>query len=310
MEKVTRDRFHLKEFFLKKPVPFSQKRDIKWSVVRNVLLGNLGIAILVILFMPSKSPQIAFRDDKISRPDDKALKPSKLDSSMPSGLRGYRSAMGNLNGGPTRETSRARQAAMIISRSGLDATTQLPPGSRLKVRLIERVVVSNQAFPVIGVVVQDADQGGVLAVPKGAKIFGEVAFDPDLKRGQIIWKAIRFGSARMRALEAISTGLDGQAGVEGVVHSNATMNMVGQTMTRLVGAYAEGSMERTAFFGSPGGRENGMKNAVSATAKDHADRIADDMKKEKVWLELKPDNDFYVLLTQSFQFRDPGGAVR
>jgi hypothetical protein len=68
-------------------------------------------------------------------------------------------------------------------------------------------------------------------------------------------------------------------------------------------------MERTSMFGgSPGGKENGFKNAVAETAKDQAERMADKMKKEREWLELDSSSEFLALLTQPFRFRDPGGA--
>lgn len=297
----------LKDLFLKKPIPFSDKRDVNWSAVRNVCLGLAALSIVGILFMPAPKEERGFkeREDSLPVETDSPLTqgPQTVDMSA------YRSAMGYTSAGGS-NSNRNRASGMVLSREGTDSHTQLHPGTRIKVRLTERVVVSTQAMPVIGIVVSDYEQDGAVAIPKGSKIFGEVSYDPDSKRGQLSWRSIQLSNGRVRQFEALSTSTDGQAGVEGKVHSDALKNTIGQTMTRFVAAYAEGSMERTAFMGSPGGKENGLKNAVAETAKDQADRMADEMKKEREWLELNSDQEFFALLTQPFRFRDPGGNYR
>jgi hypothetical protein len=57
---------------------------------------------------------------------------------------------------------------------------------------------------------------------------------------------------RERAFSAVSVDLDGQVGVQGRIHSDGVKNAVGQTLSRFIGAYAEGSMLKTHFtqFGS------------------------------------------------------------
>lgn len=297
----------LKEFFLKKPVSFSDKRDINWAAARNVCFALLGIAVVAILLMPARQDDQSFQNGEKSRPVETD---APLDQAPPTAdTRAYRSAMGYGGSGGSGST-RNRASGMIVSREGVVSQTQLPPGSRIRVGLTERVIVSTQAMPVIGIVLSDCEQDGVVAIPKGSKLFGDISYDPDSKRGQLSWRSIQLANGRIRQFDAISTSSDGQAGVAGKVHSDALKNTIGQTMTRFVGAYAEGSMERTAFMGSPGGKQNGFKNAVAETAKDQADRMADGLKKEREWLELNPGQEFFAILTQSFRFRDPGGAYR
>lgn len=296
----------LKNLLFKPPVPFSDKRDLNWPFIRNVALGLVVLAVLVILVMPAQDLPVTFSSEDESSPSHPQVQHEPI--AMPPSLRGYRTAMG-YSGAPANSSTRNRSGAMVISREGLDPNSQLHPGQRIRVRLTERVVVSSQAMPVIGVVTEDFLQEGTLAIPKGSKVFGEVSFDSDSKRGQLSWRSIQIGSTRIRQFDALSTSLDGQAGIEGQVHSDALKNSIGQTMTKFIGAYAEGSMERTSMFGgSPGGSENGLKNAVSETAKDRAEKMAERMKKEREWLELKPDQEFFALLTQPFRFRDPGGT--
>ncbi|MFN9066383.1 MAG: hypothetical protein ACK5V3_04090 [Bdellovibrionales bacterium] len=113
---------------------------------------------------------------------------------------------------------------------------------------------------------------------------------------------------RERPLSAIGVGSDGQVGVDGRVHSETMKNVIGQTMTRFIGAYAEGSMQRGSLGENPGGAENGLKNAISETAQDQAERWADDLKKEKRWIEISNRTEFYAVLTANFAFRDPGAT--
>lgn len=291
------------DIFLKKPVPFSDKRDVNWSAVRNLSVAMLILIVLGILLMPSKQQDIAFREGE--KPRLEQTMPTSGPEQIPASAHGYRAAMGYPGAGGG--SAKQRNGAMIISRDGLDSNSQLSPGSRVKVRLTQRVVVSNQAIPVIGEVTEDCVHEGDIAIPKGSKLFGDINFDSESKRGQLTWRSIQIGQGRVKQFEALSTALDGQAGIEGQVHSDAMKNSAGQALTRFIGAYAEGSMERTSFFGSPGGNANGLKNATAETAKYEAERMADRLKKEREWLELQPESEFYALLTQPFRFRDPGG---
>lgn len=297
----------LRDVFLRSPVPFSGKRDVNWIAIRNVFLAIGLIVLVAILLIPSSQEEIPFKVGDDNNTEAEVLPSYREPLDISSSIRGYRAAMGHSASGGT-SPSRSRNGSMIIAREGLDPSSQLPPGSRVRVRLLERVVVSSQSMPVIGIVTEDCTLDGTLAIPKGSSVFGEVVFDSDLRRGVLTWRSIQIGGTRVRQFDALSTALDGQAGIEGRIHSDALKNSVGQTMTRFIGAYAEGSMERSSFFGNPGGKENGLKNAVAETAKDQAERMADRMKKEREWLELKPETEFLALLTQPFRFRDPGGA--
>ena len=59
---------------------------------------------------------------------------------------------------------------------------------------------------------------------------------------------------------------------------------------------------------APGGAENGLKNAVAETAKARADTWAEDLKKEKKWIELEAGAESFAVLNQPFSFRDPGAT--
>lgn len=132
------------------------------------------------------------------------------------------------------------------------------------------------------------------------------SFDDSSDRAQVVWKSLQFSDGRERQLSAVGISYDGQGGVEGKTHSEAIKNTVGLTLTKFIGAYAEGSMQKGPLGANAGGDDNGMKNAVAETAKDRADSWAHDLQKEKKWIELDSYTESIAVLSSPFIFRDPG----
>ncbi|MGK5090142.1 hypothetical protein WDW86_21545, partial [Bdellovibrionota bacterium FG-2] len=85
-------------------------------------------------------------------------------------------------------------------------------------------------------------------------------------------------------------------------------NTIGQTVTRFIAAYAQGSMTRNSNGDSAGGSQNGMLNAFGQTAQDRGQAWADGMKKEKKWIELPPGAEALAVLSQPFTFKDQGSV--
>ena len=314
----------MKNIFLKEPVPFATRREPNWKTIKWAGVSAVGAAVFFLLIYSPKPPEETSYHEKAetestqsksteSAPSDTAV--SQLEqgrvnmNSVPRSLDYLYSRSGGGSGSFQGGNSN-RNSSMIVSRGGLDSKTQLPPGSRIKVRIIEQAIVANQSMPVIGLVASDYVHEDGLAIPKDSKIFGEISFDESSDRAQFSWRSIQFPDGRDRPISAIGVGFDGQVGVEGKIHSNAFKNTMGQTLTRFIGAYAEGSMQKGAFGGNPGGSDNGWKNAIAETAKDRADAWADDLKKEKKWIELRAGTESFAVLNQPFTFRDPGGSFR
>ena len=172
--------------------------------------------------------------------------------------------------------------------------------------IIETATVATTGMPVIGIVTHDFAHEDNVAIPQGSKLFGQVSFNNDSDRAQIDWRSVQLADGRERSLTAIGVSNDGQVGVEGTIHSSAVRNAVGETMTRFIGAYAQGSMQTGIFGAGPGGNENGWKSAVAQTANDQANALAENLKKEKRWIELSPQVEFFAVLTNNFIYRDPG----
>lgn len=308
----------LSGFFLKDKMYFLKRREINWKSVRNCGIGAVVIGVVVVLILPTPAPKTEDFHEKAdsgstgtSAQAERDPNQEALNQMGASG--GSRTVPASLDllyarndGGGNAASNDDRSSSMILARGGLDSKTQIPPGSRLAVRLYEKAIVATQGMPVIGVVTRDYIHEDSLAIPQGSKLFGEVSFDNGGDRAKVDWKSIQLPDGRERPISAIGVGVDGQVGVSGKVHSDGVKNTVGQTLTRFIGAYAEGSMQRGALGGNPGGSDNGWKNAIAETAKDRAEALAEDLKKEKSWIEVSSSTEFYAVLTQNFAFRDPG----
>lgn len=315
---------NVSKLLLKDPLPFTNKRDIKWKFIATALGVGLLVGVVVILFLPAPmSQQKIFyekSDSRSSSPQTQIPKTPHENNPTEDTLAQLQSAKGqsgtvpksldylNQPNGKSSGQSPNRNSSMVIARGGLDSKTQLPPGSKFSVTLDQSMTLDTHTVPIIATVNKDVVQDDGTAIPQGSKLYGDAGFDDSSERVQVNWKSVQFPSGLMKPLAAIGVGSDGQVGLDGDVHSDAVKNAVGQTLTRFVGAYAEGSMQRGAFGGNPGGEDNGLKNAISETAKDRANTLAEDMKKERKWVELKSGAIFYVVVTQAFQFRDPGAT--
>ncbi len=308
----------LSSIFLKEKMYFLKRREINWSSVKSCGIAAVGVGVLIVLILPSPPPgQGAFHEKAEENSSTRTAPQSDPTEEALNQLRGNnysRSAPASLNHLYAQSSSTSsspgndRSSSMILARSGLDSKTQLPPGSRLSVRLYEKAIVAGQGMPVIGLVTRDFIHDDIVAIPEGSKLFGEMSFDEGSDRAKVDWRSVQLPDGRERPLSAIGVGTDGQVGVSGKFHSDAVKNTVGQTLTRFIGAYAEGSMQRGPMGGNPGGSENGWKNAIAETAKDRAEAWAEGMKKEKRWIEVSEGTEFYAVLSQNFAFRDPGST--
>lgn len=308
----------ISKIFLKDPLPFSSKRDMNWSAVKK--FGGFGIlaAVILVLCLPNpKEDQIIFHEKTdpgqssktvLSGTDPTQDTLAQLQSARSNAGAVPRSLDSLMQGGVpnTAGTGPDRKSPMIVSRDGSDSKNQLPPGSRFSVVLIEKTIVGSQAMPIIGVVKSDVIQEDSVAIPKGSKLFGDANFDESSERAHVNWRSVRLPDGRERQISAISVGRDGQAGIDGLVHSQQLKNAIGQTVTRFIAAYAEGSMQKGPLGASQGGADNGLKYAVAQTAQDRANAWGEEMKKEKKWLELKNGDESNAVLVQPFSFRDPG----
>lgn len=300
----------IKRLFLSERVPFSQKRDINWRAVKWTMIAFIGGFVLVVLVLPS-SPEPTSSQESLAgaspRLQAEAQPPQPLANEMVPTAHSLSAYYGAPSGGASPPS---RAGSMILTRGGLDYRTQLPPGSRIKVRLLQGAIVSSESMPIIATVIEDVAHENGVAIERGSKLFGEASFDDGGDVATVTWTSIQLADGRERQMSAIGASLSGHVGVQGKVHSKRVQNVGGGMISRFIGAYAEGSVSRGVLGFSTGGAENGLKSAVAATAKDQADSYASDLKKEKRWIELEAGAESLAVLKQPFTFRDPGSYGR
>jgi type IV secretory pathway VirB10-like protein len=305
----------------------SSKKEVNWKFIKLVSIVGIVVAVVVLLLLPEPKPEVReFHNgtDSIAQTTEQKkeepnpnqdtweqMKASQTSAS--SALKSVGSYSNYLGGGisgggssGSSGSSKNHNSSMVLSRADSDSRLSLPSGSVLKVRIVSRVTVSTDPMPVMGIVTSDVVHESMLAIPNGSKLFGEVTFDESTEKAQVAWKSIVMADNRRRDIQAIAITSDGQPGIFGNVRSNALKNVAGNTITRFIGAYAEGSMTRSLLGASTGGAENGFKQAVSETAKDQAEQYGNDLKKEKKWVEIEANIETHAVITAPFQFRDVG----
>lgn len=312
----------IKQYFLKEARPFVEKREFDWSKMKYVGGGIFAVVLTGILFWPEPKVEQTTFHEKAEKGSLNQVKATDNDPTQET-IKQFRESQASmrqvhgsldylyqpttsLGSGGGMSAGKNRNSAMILSRSGLDNKGQLSSGTKIKIRLSEKTTISNGSIPVVGIVSRDVVSESGTAIPGGSKVLGDASFDPDSELASITWRSIILTDGRERPFSAIGQGSDGQAGIEGRVHSDGMRNAVGQTLTRFVGAYAAGSMNTGAFGENRGGNVNGLRNAIAQTATDRANAMGENMQKERKWIELANGTETIAILNQPFTFRDAG----
>ncbi len=314
----------LKTYFLKEPKPFVSKRDFNWTKLKMIGGFTLFFGIAAVLFWPTSKPEQTTFSEKA---EAGSLKQPKVEGHDPSqeALAQFQESRANANqvhsnldylykpsssgyGGGGSGAAQDQNSAMILSRTGADSRTQLSSGTKVVIRLSGKTTISNDPMPVVGIVSSDVASESGTAIPSGSKVLGDASFDPDNERASTAWRSIIMTDGRERPFSAISLGRDGENGIDGNVHSDGVKNVVGQTLTRFVGAYAAGSMNTGMFGANQGGNTNGLRNAIAQTATDRANAMGENLQKERKWIELEGGTETIAVLNQPFTFRDAGST--
>jgi len=311
---------NLQNVFLKEERPFTKKRDVNWSRVQIVSVVFISLLVVGILVWPT-SPEIqtTFSEkegiskpslQETSDPSQEAFK--QLKGSGQSGNQVH-SSLDYLYGRDTASSGGSgnqvnRNSGMIISRNGFDSRTQLSPGTKITLVLLQSVTVEARSMPVQGRVTSDVEAESGVAIPAGSKALGEVSFDASTERTSVSWRSIILPDGRERPFSAQGMGGDGHVGLNARVHSTEAKNVVGQTVTKFVGAYAAGSLNTGPFGANPGGNKNGIKNAIAETASERANKMGESWQKERKWVELDAGTVIPSVINQPFSFKEPGST--
>lgn len=289
----------LKGIFVRKG-SFSSKIELNLSSFKWLGIVGLAVFVVVVLVMPNELP-VEFSE--------------KIEPSIEPGIESSRNTQAKsdskqLWSAPKRESFGAggdsRQinynTAMIIG-SGGNAKSRLHSGVRLPLRILDKVVVSQESVPVLAELLMDSETESGLKLQAGTKFYGEATFMKGSDRALVQFKQIALLNGQLKAINARAIGKDGRAGLPGRVYSDGAKNTAGQVITSFVGGLAAGSVQTDIFGRSQGGIGNGILTAVAETARGKAQSYGENLKAEREWIELQPNSECDAQLSEAMDLQ-------
>lgn len=304
----------LKTHFVKKS-EVSEKKEVNFKSFKILLFGGVLIFILVTFLLPTEqdiefSQKMVASTEKAHTDEAEDLKndPNQnLATQMwNSSSNGLRNVYSNSSGGGSGNQINYNTSMIVGAKNG-NAKTQLRPGIRIPLRILDKFVVSQESVPILAESILDSTTDSGLRLPAGSRFYGEASFQKGSERAAIQFRQISLPSGEIKSISGIAVGKDGQPGVAGDVHSDGAKNTMGSLITTFIAGYATGSMETDVLGRSKGGVENGLKAAVAATAKDRANSYGEKLKTQREWIEVNMGVECDVLLSESMNLQEMGG---
>lgn len=303
----------VKNIFLKDPLPFTEKRDLNWPLIKKLSIFGVIALVLVLLVLPEPEAQVesfseerpqtlAERESEIEKINNDTLDLLSKGQSRNSPSKG----LNHLYGAQASDSSK-HSSSMVIARTDLNSGNTMPMSSTIPLTISTDVKVEGSQIPIMALVTNDVYYKESLAIPKGSSMFGHASVS-ESDRVHIDWSLVQFANGEEKKIQATSMGFDGRIDIPGESHGNGVTNAFGHTLSKVVAAYAEGSKETGPLGANRGGHTNGVRNAVAETARDRSEAWAQDLQKQVRWVTLKAGTNFHALVTQPFVFRDPGAT--
>lgn len=285
---------------------YSKKLDLNFKALRVVAAVGVLIFISVVFLLPTDVP-VEFTE-KIERADGSEQKndnsaQAERQTEAAQGLWASPKVSIPDRGGGSQVNY---NTSMIIGSKGGNAKTELRAGVRLPLRLLDKVIVSQDTVPILAELILDSQSDSGLKLPAGTRFYGEASFQKGTDRAQIRFSQISLPSGQIRRISAAALGKDGQTGIPGRVFSDGMKNTAGQILTTFVGGLAAGSMETDILGHSKGGIQNGLLGAVAATAQSRAQTYGERLKTEREWIELRPGTECDAVLGNSLKLQEGG----
>lgn len=296
----------LKSLFFRKS-EFSSKKELNLSSFKWLGIISILVFISIVLLMPDEVPvQFTQKISQVKGGENPSFRDSEKNRAPTSS---------QLWAAPTRENYRGTAStnhinyntAMVVGAGG-NAKTQLHAGLRLPLRILDKVVVSQEPVPVLAELLLDSETDSGLKLPAGSRFYGEASFARGSDRAQISFRQMSLPSGQMKPINAKALGKDGQSGVPGRVYSDGVKNTAGQIITSFVGGLAAGSVQTDAFGRSQGGIGNGLLTAVAEAAKGKAQSYGDKLKAEREWMEIPPGVECDAQLFEALNLQEGGSG--
>jgi hypothetical protein len=291
---------------LLKRTPLSRKFDLNFKTLKLFAIFGVVIFVSVVFLLPTDVP-VEFVE-KIERPEEKkteSANSSENSNKAESAQNLWAAPRVSIPGG-SGGSQINYNTSMIIGSKGGNAKTELRSGIRVALRLMDKVIVSQDPVPILAESILNSVSDSGLRLPAGTKFYGQASFQRGSDRAQIRFDQISLASGQIKRISALALDKSGQPGVSGKVFSDGMKNTAGQVLTTFVGGLAAGSMQTDIMGNSKGGIENGLLGAVAATAQSRAQNYGEKLKTEREWIELNPGTECDAVLNESFKLQEGG----
>lgn len=286
----------------------SQKGDVNFSAFKTLGLASVFVFVGVVFLLPDDVP-LEFTE-KVENPESSnqnsagnAQSGTSQQSSAQSLWSSSRMAV------PAQAGSQINHnTSMILGQKGGNAKTQLRAGIRLPLRILDKVIISQDPVPILAELILDSQTDSGPKLPAGTRLYGEASFQRGSERASVRFTQLSLPSGQIQKVSAQALGKDGQPGIEGRVFSDGMKNTAGQVLTTFVGGLAAGSMETDILGRSKGGLTNGLLGAVSATAQSRAQAYGEKLKTEREWIELRSGVECDAVLNESLGLQEGGDS--
>lgn len=295
------------QYFLTESCPFTGKRKINMKVVKIIGGSLLGLGLISILFFgenpTSMSDGTAINSISVDQAKSQTEN-SNMEGSIQVGSSGFVSNYIRSSAYSGTGMSRQYTASQVIKPSG-GINDQLPIGTTISLKLLNRIVSSDNNSPVIGVVLEDVNWKDNLVIPQGTKAIGRASFDDASKRLQIRFSTLVFPEGEQHPVNGVGLLADGSSGLPGDYHSGEAQKQIGRFMGNFIGGLAEGMKNKEGSTQSgmsfePGSLKNGLLNGVKESAFDQAKSYTERMEKVKPYLEVPAGVSFLLYLEKEF----------
>jgi hypothetical protein len=300
----------IKTIFVKKS-EVSEKKEINFKSFKILFITGILSFIVIMIFIPTEQ-EVEFTAKMATVENAPQKKESDTQATPNQGLAtnmwnpGSAKTMGGASGGGSRSQINYNTSMILGSQNG-NAKTQLRAGSRIPLRILDKFIVSQESVPILAESILDSTTDSGLRLPMGTRFYGEASFQKGSDRATISFRQISLPNGEIKSIGGMGLGKDGQPGVAGSVYSDGVKNTMGSVITTFVAGYASGSMETDLLGNSKGGVENGIKAAISATAKERAQNFGEKLKTQREWIEVSAGTECDALLSESMNLQQSGG---
>ena len=304
-------------YFLEERCPYSQKRAFKSKNLKIFFAGVLGVTVLFVLLLGRGAEKAAEQADAVSvTSDDVPTQAASLarssEGSISVGGSGWNvgeTGMSSIGRGSSfggGSASPRQFGASQIVRGGEGGNGfGLPMGSTVTARLLNTLLSSDSAQPVIAEIVEDAVWRNSVLIPAGSRAIGTASFDDAAKRLQLRFHTFIYPDGDQHQVQAMALLNNGSSGIPGDYHSGAAKKETGRFMGNFVGGMAEGMKERevagqggTAF--EPGSLKNGILNGITVSSLDQAKSFSEGMQNVRPYLEVAGGTPFLLYLEKEY----------